>query len=187
MFKILIALVLAIPLVCHAAAPNETTKTLAVTGSIYRTCKIETTNTTLNLGSHSASMWGSGNNWLNHGTEVGRDFIINISECDLGTVIKLKGDGPNGGGAYNWWLKNQVEGGPENLYVSIGLMKKGSDTEYTTLYLDNNIQRTYMTVTSSEVNAVVPLKLRGTFRRIDTNDVPVGNFSGSFTVIFTFE
>ncbi|HCD7554258.1 TPA: hypothetical protein ND482_004641 [Citrobacter farmeri] len=163
-------------------------KTVTINGTTYNSCTISVENSELKLGDHPASGWSANNNWHTHnGVNGSRDIIINISACDVGTVIKLKGNGPNGGQGYLWWSKNASSGGSDNLYVAIALMKKGSDTEYTTLPLDNVTSRTYMTVSEADSKTTTKLKLRGTFRRINVNDVPVGKFSSTFTVIFTFE
>lgn len=164
------------------------TKTVTINGTTYNSCTISVENSELNLGDHPASGWSANNNYHTHnGTNGSRDIIINISACDVGTVIKLKGNGPNGGQGYLWWSKNASSGGSDNLYVSIALMNKDSDTDYTTLPLDNATSRTYMTVSEADSKKTTKLKLRGTFRRINVNDVPVGKFSSTFTVTFTFE
>lgn len=189
MLKTLIALILAIPAVVYAAdPPNVTNKTITVTGSIYRFCEVTPDGTTtLSLGDHRASKWEGTNNYLNHSGQ-NQDLNFTIKNCDAGTKVKISAQGPNAGGDYRSWLTNS-NAEAQGIYVFLAVMNQDGVVEggfnYKALPLNSTEYIDYATVRNA--NDIIPMKIRGTFRRLDTSVAPTGTFNQRFTVYFTFE
>jgi hypothetical protein len=185
MLKKLMILIIACPHLAMADdPPNVTRKTITVTGSVYRSCRVEISDPTLKLGDHRASSWSSSYNWLNHGI-AGHSQTVSffLRECDRGTTVKVaaKGDyDPNN----NWFLKNTIQSAPD-LYVGIQLVKFDNNADRDTLPLTGTVHRTFTTINSAD--DVTELKIIGSFRRINNTLTPVGTFQAPVDIIFTFE
>jgi type 1 fimbria pilin len=185
MLKKLMILIIACPhLVMAADPPNVTRKTITVTGSVYRSCRVEISDPTLQLGDHRASSWRSDANWLNHGI-AGHSQTVSffLRECDRGTTVKVSATGahdPNN----PWMLKNTINSASD-LYVGIQLVRLNDETIRDTLPLTGSVHRTFTTINSAD--DVTELKIHGSFRRINNALTPVGTFQAPVVIIFTFE
>lgn len=181
MLKTLIVLVLAIPAFVYAAdPPNESRTRLTITGKVYRACSVTPpSNTTIDLGTYRTSDWTPNYNNLRNGNT---DIPFSLTDCDADTVLKITAKADNRGVAnlseYHWFIGNDNVTAPD-LHAGIGYVKE--DGTMHTLHTDGSNARV-LSVSSGDV-----VTIRLSLRRTNTTVVPVGEYSGAVTVIFTFE